>query len=205
MTHTSCLWALGDSRVPSTGRTGVQTLDSWAVGHLSREARPSQGPYREQYGTVLSCSATVWAMIHELSLDERLVRIRKCQVQSQASFTSSKPFSHQTTIVAVPVCIRTHMCVYIQFFNCCSVSLTTPAKEIWAVGIPRNLRLEGQADSPRRCWVPAAAMGLAKPSGQVRRYRCMCWGHLWGQKTDVVNFLALVKDQKLYRQEQLQK
>jgi len=48
-------------------------------------------------------------------------------------------------------------------------------------------------------------MGLGRPSRQVRRYRCMCWGHVLGQQSIVVNFMALVRDQKLSRQEQLKK
>lgn len=48
-------------------------------------------------------------------------------------------------------------------------------------------------------------MGLGKPSRQVKRYRCTCWGQVLGQKSIVVNFLALVRDQKLYKEEQLKK
>lgn len=89
------------------------------------------------------------------------------------------------------------------------ISQHQPKEHLWVflgpARFPRILRLEGQATFPRRCWGSAAGMGLGKPSRQVRRYRCMCWGHVLGQKSIVVNFLALVRDQKLRRQEQLKK
>lgn len=85
-------------------------------------------------------------------------------------------------LLCLDVCTHTHVCLHSVFLIAAMcLSQHQPKEYLWdqgAAGFPRNLRLEGQADFPRRCW----GMGLGKPSRQVRRYRCMCWGRralLW--------------------------